>query len=505
MKLMIVDDEKIIRESIAENILINTTEIDDIITADNGLDAFEKFKNFVPDILLTDIRMPQKDGIELAYDILKINPDCKIIFISAYSEKEYLKAAIDLKVEGFIEKPFEVDVVVEYIKNVCLNIVKLDTMKNALQKDLDNKLIKLIMRKPNDEIYVKLDEIAKEIKLNLSTDLAYNFVIVQFFNNSDGDLIEKKSIVIEFLKSHYRCSIFEKDEKMIMALIISKKSLVNVDSITIAFRKFLLNERLDINVYLGITVNDIGNAYESFYSVACLLQQGFVIEKNQILVADGFQDINLVSLDKFVEKFELYIENQDEENCSKNMIAFEQFVIEKKQAMMISHIRQACAKMFFLLEKACYKNNVIDYDGYFTLEKIFEFEKFEDIIRFLTKMIRYYFENLNKNYSSLTNNIIKFIDENYQNEELNLKAISDDTGYSIQHMCNVFKNDMNTTINNYILAVRVNRAKQFILETDLSLEQISQMIGFVDVGYFSKVFKKVVGEPPKKFKNRSVK
>lgn len=109
MKLLIVDDEAFIRDGLIENIDWGNNGISTVETSEDGLDAFEKSLWYRPDILLTDVKMPRVDGIELAKKIRETIPDCKIIFMSAYSDKEYLKSAIRLSALDYIEKPFMPD------------------------------------------------------------------------------------------------------------------------------------------------------------------------------------------------------------------------------------------------------------------------------------------------------------------------------------------------------------------------------------------------------------
>ena len=105
--LLIVEDETFTREGLLNHISWKNLEIKTVRTAANGRDALEIMKHFHPDIILTDIKMPHMNGIELVSNIRESDQDCKVIFLSGYSDKEYLLSAIALKAECFIEKPIE--------------------------------------------------------------------------------------------------------------------------------------------------------------------------------------------------------------------------------------------------------------------------------------------------------------------------------------------------------------------------------------------------------------
>ena len=115
MKLLLADDEVFTRNGLMNSIRWEELGIDSVESAEDGFAAYEKALWFKPDILLTDVRMPRVDGIELAKKVREVNPGCVIIFMSAYSDKELLKSAIRLRVVDYIEKPFTPDEVSKVI------------------------------------------------------------------------------------------------------------------------------------------------------------------------------------------------------------------------------------------------------------------------------------------------------------------------------------------------------------------------------------------------------
>ena len=101
-KILIADDEDYTREGLIDAVDWDKFGIDEIMQAVNGAEAARIAQWFQPDIVISDIRMPQMDGIELAERLLRINPDRRVIFISGYMEIEYLKSAIQLAAVDYI-------------------------------------------------------------------------------------------------------------------------------------------------------------------------------------------------------------------------------------------------------------------------------------------------------------------------------------------------------------------------------------------------------------------
>ena len=108
MKLLIVDDEELTRTGVITSLDWASLGIDEVLQADDGVHGLETARLCKPEIILCDVRMPRMDGISMLERLEKFLPDTVPIFMSGYSDKEYLKAAIKLKAVNYIEKPFSI-------------------------------------------------------------------------------------------------------------------------------------------------------------------------------------------------------------------------------------------------------------------------------------------------------------------------------------------------------------------------------------------------------------
>lgn len=106
MRLLFCEDEYLTRLGVVQTLKWADMGIDELDTARNGQEGMEKLA-LLPDILLTDIRMPFISGLEIAEALKKQNPDSEVIIMSSYSDKEYLKKAIVLSTVAYIEKPLD--------------------------------------------------------------------------------------------------------------------------------------------------------------------------------------------------------------------------------------------------------------------------------------------------------------------------------------------------------------------------------------------------------------
>ena len=154
LKVLIVEDEiklaNLIRNSIKE--LFFKVNI-----AKDGIEGLKKFQSFKPDIIISDITMPNLDGLEMCQKIRE-ESNIPIVILSAYSQKEKLLKAIDLGINKYFIKPFDIEEFLEYLKNLSKNIKKIKTYKLKDNFVFDNNSVCLY----KDEILINLTKRERE-------------------------------------------------------------------------------------------------------------------------------------------------------------------------------------------------------------------------------------------------------------------------------------------------------------------------------------------------------
>lgn len=139
--ILIADDENTTVEILSKKIKKHYEENINLSLANNGLEVIEKIKKQVPDILITDICMPIKSGLEVVKYIRRENLSIKILLISGYDEFEYAREAISLGVSNYILKPFlmeeiyqNIDRIIGELDNENQIVLNMEKLKNNTQK-----------------------------------------------------------------------------------------------------------------------------------------------------------------------------------------------------------------------------------------------------------------------------------------------------------------------------------------------------------------------------------
>ena len=172
MKLLVVDDEDYIRNGVVASLNWGEIGIKELKEANDGLKGLEIANEFEPDIILADIRMPRMDGISMVYKVRENNPECCVIFMSGYSDKEYLKSAIKLSAITYVEKP-----------------VDLLELKEAIEKAVKHK---------KSEMEKMVEKKNTKMRLNTFLPVIRNEIALRLCE--EGFLSETQEIFLDILK-----------------------------------------------------------------------------------------------------------------------------------------------------------------------------------------------------------------------------------------------------------------------------------------------------------------
>ena len=227
-KLLIVDDEKTTRDGIRSIIDWEKLSISIIGEASDGLEAISMIYELLPDILICDIKMPHIDGITLISQIRDDFPNMQVIFLSGYSDKEYLKQAIRLNAVDYLDKPFRPMELLNVIEQACQ---RLNLLNTAEDNNLFNLISKIVL---GDINLTRLP--SGQYPMNFSA--FYVTIIVSYnnaglFSNSEYfDSVEKNDIGL-FLQQHlsdYQNFISDKFKSTFYAYILHNRYVIHLNT-----------------------------------------------------------------------------------------------------------------------------------------------------------------------------------------------------------------------------------------------------------------------------------
>jgi len=276
--LLYVEDSRAIREILGKRL---EKKVKKIIVAVDGEDGLEKYKEYKPDIILTDVTMPKMSGIEMSREIKEIDKDMPIIILSAHNDASYLLEAIELGISGYLLKPVDRDKMIEQLESQA-KIICLD--------------------KTNKEQQLKIEEQQTILQTIINVEQNINFVtnfnqisfvnsaFLRFFNISTIAEFEDKFKTVE--------SIFMEHEDYVHTGIIGS---CNKDSDNTCFGKLLFNkiEELDETKRI-VLMMDSSMEPKSFYLNISIIDES----KHIYLIA--LTDITKMTIEKVNTEHKAY-------------------------------------------------------------------------------------------------------------------------------------------------------------------------------------------------------
>lgn len=488
INLLIVDDEELTRECMANYINWKELGITETKTASNGLQALDIANDFVPDILITDIKMPHMSGIELSHNFKEKYPACKIIFISGYAEKEYLKSAIDLKVEAYIDKPVTSDNVAQTVEKVIKLIIKererqnqefiLGRSLNRTQNIVRQEIAQALIRQDLDWNTFRLDFIPTyfawedehpylTVCMKLHSSLKHSFAktlcsqLEQFINDN---------FLMDY--THYYIGLIE-DERPFFITDICSLLLLNQLFAKIK-EKLITDFQLNSTVVIGPTVNSISQIPDSYRIAYHTLDYYSLYFDGCTLINCHFE---LTGKKAPEEIFHLKDYTDEEITCLFNILRSEKYT-------NIEYIR---LRLFDLYHKMI-QNSTMQTGIIWESFKDYSLAEYEELFK-SDKVPLNFMQGYDK-FDIKIKQALHYIQSNYSNKELSLKMVADAIELSQNYFCTLFKQNTGLTVNEFIIRIRIERAKYLLKNTNLKLYEIGEKIGIPDANYLNILFKK---------------
>lgn len=512
IKVMIVDDERNIREGIIH--LINWRELgcEVVYSCNNGSAALSYMKVNPVDIVVTDIKMPIMDGLDLSKKISE-KYLAKVIILTAYSDFLLAKQAIKYNVSDFIIKN-------EFIEELPLAISK--TIETIVKEREITEIGKVELPASFDYLNVfkrliTMGEIsAKEIvegKLQEN-----NYVLcacdIAYYDKKTGnrDIPELLNNILRISLKDCSYNIIRfTDSYLIIAIRYKKHSIIGLNTIVEYFNNIiiLIEEFMRIDIKLGLSsevkdVKKLKNGYEEArQALAKITTQGTAIKVYTSLSSSD--DVPDFDVDRFTNMLvETTFDEESGEIEEKLSEGFEKLAdtgcaFEQCQLYMLV----ICSS---IIQKAVRYHLDVDQD-FNEMEKEV-YEKIQNA-KTIYRLIRVGNNTIEKvrglciGKKNFKNELVKKVDEcirQHYREELNLQYISNELYMNNSYISRAYKKLTGYTVTERIAKYRVRKAKELLTETNMKIYEIAQAVGFKDAPYFTNVFMKYTGMNPSDFR-----
>ena len=526
IRLLLVDDEVRTRKGLSSFIEKSALSIEIIGTAPNGMEGLALAKSLLPDIILTDVRMPRLDGIKLSTEVRKFLPDCQIIFISGYADKEYLKSAISLKAVSYVEKPVEESEILDALKKAIHNIeenrqrfdmAEQNRILQEQQQDMLRKNVALAFTLP-PAARPHIDDPAA-LYPDFWQHPWYCTLICQL-NYKEGQRNHLQNIPLRMeniLEKHCGTYLFaqKKNDIFIIHLCGLKQSQPDL-SRSLVRRIYeemqtTLSAFADLFLAVGNPVPDPEQLYDSYINAIVCMKKLFFTGYNHVCF---FQNADMAVGLPFRPEETLYsdfiraLKDGDDQEAAGIIARLFQKLRRTACRYEANSIKDVYCQLLMNLNSVCRErglSDVLPNDGNFVWESISQSKTIFSLQNYLTDRLSFYFDALTdrEGTSLLAYRIRQYVETHFREPALSINRMAEDLHFTPAYLCQIFKNETGITINTYINTFRIGKAKDLLLTKDARLYEISYCVGYNDPNYFSRQFKRQVGMTPSEYRERN--
>ncbi len=507
-RLLIVEDEPLERDAVTLLVRKHIPRLNNIRTAENGFQALESLRDFIPDIILMDINMPGIDGLETIKRMQEQGVRAKFIIITSYNRFEYAQQAIRLGVEDFLIKPSDIPTIRQTIEKVMDKIDReSDSVDSArrlkeqltdLQPILKGDLVQLIAGSAD-----KKGLEARFSSLGLSPEESFILII-----KCEGDspvILNRIRLKLRDLKLEYLSDLVH---GLIVIVILAKKEDRDYRDLVKTVHSYLM-ESMSCSCIIGAgtPVSRIEELNTCYLEAQTALNEA--IRKNRRICFHSRtrrQPVR-ISTDSFADLFleKLLEQNSDFRDLADHLFSELYFIEDdtqqKKELIPFQILIQIRQKLLDRLPYLTLKETVISPDD-FVHHKDNRTLRKNLFLNYLEEMKVIISRTGESRQNSVVQKAIDFIRENYH-QSISLEDLAEYLKLSTFHVSKVIKKSTGHSFPEILTRYRINEAIRLIEEDQLSIKEISYKVGCNSQHYFSRLFKKYTGSSPSEFKNRS--
>ena len=511
MKVLIADDEAIVLEGLKYIIDWEDLGFSICSQAQNGEEALEKVLNLQPDLVLLDIRMPKLTGTEIIRIAREKGFRGHFIILSGYSDFSYAQTAIKYGVDFYLTKPIDEDELENAVVTVKKQIEEerrsAQTLNQYRENARDTIIRNLLTGDFHDVSSLNLSD------LHLSTDI-YQVIIYERFtkdpfqvtwdfaeilrvsnqdhNSFDHITIDHREVIL--LKGSFA---LERFNRLLTHYRINPQKGSPLDSLFLTY---------------GRQVYRPEEIFHSYLDASALLDRRFFCEHNQHVlgfeVLPSEEERTYHATDEEAQRCSAvltnYIQTQNrrciedvlnelKENlyyCADDISTIKRFLID-----IYLQIKQKIAQVYTNIQISFSTNSAIidSIDSRFYLYEILQIlnQQFEMCMNAIG----------GPSGENIMNDILHYINHNYM-DNLKLETLAPLFGYNSAYLGKIFTKKVGESFNSYLDRVRIEQSKILLEDETLKVYEIAERIGYKNVDYFHKKFKKYVGESPAEYRKQ---
>jgi len=502
---LIVDDQKHIRDGLHAMLEQLSLTTDPIYCATNGYEALELLRKQDIDLVITDIRMPDMDGLTLMQQSRMEGHKVNFVIISGYDEFSYAQKAIELGVKGYLLKPVKRDdlqLAVEHVvqeiriqEGLAQNIAHI----SRLAQETERRELSLFMKGSAAKDWLWIEETEKK-----SPQLWHSYTVYLLreelsLNQPNANRIHHIEAIVSQLYDSEQYLWIEQRPYLVLAI----SSLHNPQTLI----KTLQSEHINVLTVVSDQYAGLASLPQCYLQITDLLRHSYLFPDKRYISSSLLQHLEQ-NWELPYESIYALFQYIGTNNSNKISLALSSlFHKNTLQRYSIRYTQQLCRTMTELLED--HVRVISPYIGDHALDinalrHLFDFPGIREYLlvlqQQLVKLNQYYYEfKINYRNTQDLNEAIRFIHENYH-KPIDLAMVSNHVSLNYTYFSNLFKRNIGKGFAEYLRDIRLDKAKRLLAETDYKINEIATMVGYESYKSFTRTFRELVNMQPTEFR-----
>lgn len=540
-RLLIIDDEYHIVDWLVELFTFQQNMNLETYHCYNGYDGLSMMKTKKIDILLLDIKMPGISGLEVAEKAKENWPDCQIIFLTGHSNFDYIYRAEKLNPVSYLLKTESDETILHHVKKAILILDEKKTHAHQLQ-DIHNKekslqsmvertiLKSLVIGKSVDDLQDMLQLYQHEFQFSFETPIYILYAktasmrSLRYIQECFDYEYQLSNLASEVFKNRFLCSCINLDQSTYLwflqpissnegightflkeyydDFVNSCKEVLHLDAIYLLYDKSVTFSTLRFALDQLEQYTFTFPIHQRFHSYGILFsdkESQMIQKQNETILrnTDTKKLLNELQASLFQSEKECFFDGLNRLQFQCRHISSMHFLpmIEVYQSLSLMFTSYIC--QYQLSEKLAIRI------GLYRLYYLNDFRNWSEAFDYLRQLADNLFMVINSDQLDHTQKLLLSISNyisSHIEEPVTLSDISNYLNYNSSYISRLFKQKMDMNISDYIASLKIEKAKELILSTNQTVEQIAKLVGYENSKYFFQVFKKHTGVSPKEYK-----
>ncbi len=518
MKIIVADDEIFARKAIIKMLREVEPEAEICLEAETGQEILDYMKENSADLVLTDIRMPDKDGLEVAEYVQKTHGETNVAIISGYADFAYASAAIRFGVKDYLKKPVRREEVSEMLSRIKKQNAR---KRQAVEEEVQNRLERVSMHYMEPEKIFSQEGLTKmlisqEVLDNLRNG-PWRITIIRPQEHLEGWSRERVGEQMEYFRSHLeKLKVWEyffitRDEFVL--LVREEQEGVSGDYLLLSLNRMLqalLRDR-KLCFTAGISTLQTGLKEKSLVET---YREAMLAVCGRLVAGAGkaySYEMGNTGETIFGEREERMLKSDLQENRREEAKILTDEILKAYKTPKgadVCGMFRAVARILGVIDQVFLereRQEKGEYDNTPALllslrTDLYGFRNYGELQQYLYKLIDKTADAERDQEVDIVDQVLAYVRDNYQYDMTLTDLASRKFFMNSSYLSRLFKARTGRTFSRYLISYRMEQAAKLLQNEDFRISDVAQYVGYNDTSYFIQTFKKYYDQTPEQYR-----